>query len=58
MYNCDVYGDVNFGRGVVEVRCTEVGEHKIHRCVVVIYNEEETVEASNVFDNSQNLHRL
>ena len=34
MENCDVFADVDFGRGTVEVRCTITGPHSRHMCVV------------------------
>lgn len=36
MTNCNVWGEVDFGEGFVRVRCTEVGLHDIHKCVVVL----------------------
>lgn len=37
MPNCEIYADVDFGRGPVEVRCTMTGQHTQHRCSVDIY---------------------
>lgn len=34
--NCPITGMVDFGKGEVEVRCTETGEHEQHVCVVLI----------------------
>lgn len=34
--NCDIWMTVDFGRGPVDVRCTETGEHNTHRCLVEI----------------------
>lgn len=32
--NCDVWGVVDFGQGPVNVRCTQTGQHRRHRCEV------------------------
>lgn len=37
---CNIYAYVNFGRGPVEIRCTKIGEHQIHRCEVTISDNE------------------
>lgn len=37
--NCDIWADVDFGHGPVEVRCTQLGEHENHKCEVAIYPE-------------------
>ncbi len=60
MDQCDIYATVNFGRGPVEVRCTQTGEHEEHRCNVYIQrrdldavehaNDERTVQLRNVFN--------
>lgn len=34
--DCDIWGDVDFGHGPVEVRCTQQGPHANHRCEVFI----------------------
>lgn len=36
MGNCIVVATVDFGKGPVEVRCTQVDEHETHKCEVVI----------------------
>jgi hypothetical protein len=35
-YNCDHWGEVDFGEGPVKVRCTNVGGHDKHVCFVMI----------------------
>lgn len=37
--NCDVFADVDFGHGSVEVRCTQVGKHENHKCEVILRTE-------------------
>lgn len=37
--NCNVWGQVDFGQGLVSVRCTRVGLHAEHVCSVVITHE-------------------
>lgn len=39
--NCHIWTLVDFGKGDVEIRCTETGEHENHRCEVFIEVEEE-----------------
>lgn len=34
--NCEVWADVDFGHGPVEIRCTKVGEHQHHICNVLL----------------------
>lgn len=46
--DCDIYGDVDFGRGPVEVRCTMKGPHMVHRCDVLLFDEQ--AKKKNVFD--------
>lgn len=41
--NCDVTGTVDFGKGFVEVRCTETDEHEDHICEVVLVNGKGTI---------------
>lgn len=38
--NCEVWGEVDFGAGPVAVRCTGVGEHDEHMCVVELSEED------------------
>lgn len=33
---CDIWGEVDFGRGPVDVRCTELGNHTTHICTIVL----------------------
>lgn len=37
--NCDIWADVDFGHGPVEVRCTQTGPHEDHSCNVVFLEE-------------------
>lgn len=38
--NCPRYGIVDFGKGPVEIRCTEtVPKHRVHKCEVLITEE-------------------
>lgn len=37
--NCDTWGQVDFGDGPVEIRCTRMGEHDEHACVVIFEGE-------------------
>ena len=39
LLNCDVRGYVDFGSGVVEIRCTQTGKHDKHSCVVTLDEE-------------------
>ncbi len=48
MDKCDIWGTVDFGQGPVEVRCTELGEHLQHRCVVFL-NDIPEIQHQNVF---------
>lgn len=34
--NCDVWEEVDFGEGPVRVRCTRVGDHNTHSCLVLL----------------------
>lgn len=34
--NCDIFAEVDFGHGPVEIRCTQTGKHQQHRCEVMI----------------------
>jgi hypothetical protein len=40
--NCDIWADVDFGHGTVEVRCTKTGVHDDHKCEVVLCAQETT----------------
>lgn len=40
--NCDIWTVVDFGKGPVEIRCTEVGDHEDHVCVVRIVVDPDT----------------
>lgn len=61
LLDCDIWSVVDFGKGPVEVRCTEVGEHDQHRCEVFIYADSEEdltpneidVTHRNIFDDRQ-----
>lgn len=33
---CDIWANVDFGHGFVEVRCTRQGKHEAHICNVVL----------------------
>lgn len=33
--NCDQWAEVDFGNGPVDVRCTEEGDHDVHKCNVI-----------------------
>lgn len=37
---CDVTGQVDFGNGMVSIRCTRVNEHTKHECRVGLYPDE------------------
>lgn len=57
MGNCDVWGRVDFGQGMVWIRCTKIGEHTDHACEVgieappVMTAEQDTPAGhSNVFE--------
>ncbi len=39
MFNCDIWGKVDFGQGQVTIRCTETGEHDTHKCEVFLCTE-------------------
>ncbi len=39
MFNCDIWGMVDFGQGRVIVRCTKTGEHYEHKCEVFLCAE-------------------
>lgn len=34
--NCNIWADVDFGRGPVEVRCTRTDKHERHICTVTL----------------------
>lgn len=56
--DCDIYADVDFGRGPVEVRCTMTGEHEVHACMIQFapqYSEtpEPKPETRNVFEENE-----
>lgn len=53
MNNCDVVGSVDFGKGNVEVRCTENGPHATHKCIVILKPPELDLEHRNVFDQKE-----
>ena len=46
--NCDIWADVDFGHGPVEIRCTRTGDHETHSCYVMIKSELAPVEDSPV----------
>lgn len=56
---CDIWTIVDFGKGPVEVRCTETGDHTDHICEIfidvglVFDNEPITTDAEhrNIFEN-------
>ena len=52
--NCDIWGIVDFGKGDVEVRCTQLGPHEDHICQVLLAVDEAEppidVVHRNVFD--------
>lgn len=45
--NCQVWAEVDFGRGPVVVRCTQTDEHEEHACVVIMNEEPEEPDPSN-----------
>lgn len=54
--NCHIWTLVDFGKGNVEIRCTEVGEHEDHRCEVFIEVDDppavvEDPNHRNIFEN-------
>lgn len=49
--NCDEWFEVDFGRGPVTVRCTQVGPHVDHKCLV-IKKAEQAAGQMNVFDRT------
>jgi hypothetical protein len=60
MLNCDVWSEVDFGKGPVEVRCTMLGKHNNHGCQIaftnlkVIKEDDEPIQESrhsNIFEN-------
>lgn len=53
---CDVYADVDFGRGPVEVRCTEKGQHMVHQCSVIL--ERSPAQSQSVFDPKETVEEL
>lgn len=69
--NCDIFGDVDFGHGPVEVRCTRTGKHNDHKCEINLIPEknpggtsgENSYISASVFDQKegvspgQELHR-
>lgn len=40
--NCNIWAEVDFGRGSVDIRCTETGEHENHKCNVIFVIPEES----------------
>lgn len=55
MDNCDVWADVDFGHGLVSVRCTETGKHEDHICHVRLVKETTTQMADNMPINRRNI---
>ncbi len=60
--NCDVYATVNFGKGPVEIRCTETGEHLFHHCEVQWQLDEPAslrrqVQHQNVFEKKEDTEK-
>lgn len=55
MDKCNTWATVDFGRGPVQVRCTEVEEHERCKCEVLLglKNSEANIEHRNVFDQGQ-----
>lgn len=49
MESCEVYDFYDFGHGSVEIRCTKIGEHKQHRCLVIL-GHDSPVEHKNIFE--------
>lgn len=60
LYNCNLTSLVDFGYGLVKIRCTKTGEHVNHTCHVVIFDPntkeepESTVEHRNIFKTPPN----
>ncbi len=52
MNNCDIWGFVDFGLGLVKIRCTEPGEHTQHKCLVLIDVESSVLDQTVVNDPS------
>lgn len=55
--NCDIWADVDFGHGPVEVRCTKTGPHEDHSCNVLFVEETITNYADNTPVNGFNHRR-
>lgn len=53
MYTCDVTAKVDFGKGPVEIRCTQIGEDHIHKCEVMFVNVTHKSEpiSHNIFES-------
>lgn len=54
--NCDVYSYVDFGEGLVRIRCTNTGSHRDHECRVRIIMGNED-DANDEFDEASLQHR-
>lgn len=50
--DCDIFANVDFGHGMVEVRCTETGEHRVHQCNVILTRS--NPQQSNLFEEEVN----
>jgi len=52
LVDCDIWTVVDFGKGDVEIKCTQIGPHDQHICQVVIIVDEETTEPTrqNIFE--------
>lgn len=58
--NCDIFAEVDFGHGPVEIGCTQTGKHEQHRCDVWITSTADKSatlvepERTNVFERDAN----
>ena len=50
---CEVFADVDFGNGRVEVRCTETGPHRNHICHVDLTRSDP--QDTNLFEENANV---
>ncbi len=56
MGTCDTYDIHDFGKGPVQIRCTMVGPHLYHQCLVPIGSNTDNkpdVTHRNIFDSEE-----
>ncbi len=57
MDNCNVWATVDFGRGPVEIRCTETDMHTWHNCAIT-FNDDFSVNHRMEYQHQKEIHHL